>query len=373
MKRSGSFAGLVLPAGFVSASTVEIARTDATTDETVAKVAGFLARVGKRSIVVADSAGFFVGRVSGSYLNEAMALVGEGVPAAVVEDAALECGMQSGPLAELDRVSLKLSDELLHQELHDLEHAQGTLAQSDGSAGTEAHGHEHHDHAHRGAGSEHEDEDHGHHHDHGHAHDHGHDHNHDHGHGHAHAAPQQPAGSKTAAVGKAAVHKHSHKVKSKRMPEPAVYVMEKMAHGFRRMGRDSGAGFYDYEDDGTVTLWSGLKAFERRSANVPADDVRDRMLFIQALETVRCLEEGIVELTVDADDASVGACGFPSASGGTAQFIEKRGIADFVERAQELAVRYGERFQPSARLLDLATRGEDLSSLAAGTRRSQQA
>jgi len=144
------------------------------------------------------------------------------------------------------------------------------------------------------------------------------------------------------------------------MPEAAVYVMEKMAHGYRRMGKDAGAGFYEYADDGSTALWSGLKAFERRGVNMPEEDIRDRLLFIQALEAVRCLEEGVVASTAAADIGSVGLCGFPASTGGTVQFINALGTEQFVERARELAARYGDRFLPTAHLADLASRQEPL-------------
>src|SRR5690606_36683417 len=199
------------------------------------------------------------------------------------------------------------------------------------------HAHGHHDHGH-GPGHDHghgHDHDHGHSHGHGHAHDHddGHGHNHDHAHDHAptdasgppaaratapdkrpaargaHDHPGQAGAATTPKRAAAAhahqhTHKHSHKVKSKRMPESAVYVMEKMAHGYRRMGKAAGAGFYEYEDDGTVSLWSGLKAFERRSVKIPDEDVRDRLLHVQALETVRCREEGVIASLSDADSVA---------------------------------------------------------------------
>ena len=326
-----------------SSKLVEIVRTPATSEQSIARVRDFLLRVGNTPIVVKDSPGFYAGRVSGSYLNEAMALLGDGVPAQVVESAGIEIGMPEGPLTVLDEISLKRSDELLHQELHDLErHAA-------------SHDHDH-NHGH--------DQDHGHRHGHEHNHAHGHDHNREHDGGHAHDhghdhAPDAPAPAPLSTSAKP--HKHAHKVKSKRMPESAVYVMEKMAHGFRRMGRESGAGFYDYDDDGTKSLWSGLKAFERRSAKVPPEDVKDRLLFIQALETFRCLDEGIVSSLDDANTGSLEGWGFPASTGGSARFIDQRGVKAFVERSRELAGHYGERFAPPDRLVDLARRDEPLA------------
>jgi 3-hydroxyacyl-CoA dehydrogenase/enoyl-CoA hydratase/3-hydroxybutyryl-CoA epimerase len=150
------------------------------------------------------------------------------------------------------------------------------------------------------------------------------------------------------------------------MPESAVYVMEKMAHGYRRMGQATGAGFYEYGDDGTMSLWPGLRAFERRSARIPEDDIRDRLLYIQALETVRCLEEGVISSLADADAAAVSGWGFPRSEGGLARFIEKMGISAFVARSRELAQRYGERFEPPKGLARLADAGA--ASLGDGVR-----
>ncbi len=142
------------------------------------------------------------------------------------------------------------------------------------------------------------------------------------------------------------------------MPEPAVYVMEKMAHGFRRMGRDAGAGFYEYEDDGTVSLWSGLKAFERRAAKVPEEDVRDRLLFIQVLEAFRCLDEGVIDSIADADEVLLRSGHFPADAGGAPGFIDRVGSSMFLDRAQALAARYGDRFLPTPGLVKLAGRNQ---------------
>jgi 3-hydroxyacyl-CoA dehydrogenase/enoyl-CoA hydratase/3-hydroxybutyryl-CoA epimerase len=144
------------------------------------------------------------------------------------------------------------------------------------------------------------------------------------------------------------------------MPESAVYVLEKMAHGFRRMGRAYGAGFYDYPQGEPRQLWSGLKTFERRSKSIPLDDIKDRLLYIQSIETLRCLQEGVVECSRDADVGSVFGWGFPAYTGGTAQFVEHVGAAAMVARASELAAKYGARFEPPALLLERVRNGERL-------------
>lgn len=129
------------------------------------------------------------------------------------------------------------------------------------------------------------------------------------------------------------------------MPESAVYVLEKMAHGFRRTGRAQGAGFYDYAPDAPKALWPGLKTFERGGSPIAQQDVEDRLLYAQTLAIVRSQEE-----------AGSGALG--QGADMAARFINQIGPAEFASRATELADRFGERFRPPRRLLEKASRGE---------------
>ena len=293
---------------------IEIIRGKKTNDATLAKAYDFVKQIGKTPIVVNDARGFYTSRVFSTYVNEGMALLGEGVSAARIENIAMQFGMPVGPLAVLDEVSLKLADDVLHQELDALAHAH----QHD-------HGHDHsHNHQH----------DHGHHHHHDHDHDHGHDHQHDHGHQHK--------------------HHHPHKVKSKRMAESAVYVLEKMAHGFKRLGRAAGAGFYEYPEGEPKRLWEGLSVFMRGAKPVSDEDIRDRLSMIQSIETLRCLQEQVLEHDHDANIGSIMGWGFPAYTGGTLQFIHHFGPQAFLDRSLELQSRYGERFSPPALLHQLA-------------------
>jgi 3-hydroxyacyl-CoA dehydrogenase / enoyl-CoA hydratase / 3-hydroxybutyryl-CoA epimerase len=136
------------------------------------------------------------------------------------------------------------------------------------------------------------------------------------------------------------------------MPDAAVYVLEKMAHGFDRLGRAHGAGFYDYEDGEPLGLWSGLKAFERRGKKIPEEDVSDRLLYARALQAVRCLEQGVPIGGPISDDPS------PGSMSGALHFINATGVRRFVERSAQLADLYGERFRAPALLLDKAKKGE---------------
>lgn len=283
---------------------VEIIRGKKTNDATLAKAYDFVKQIGKTPIVVNDARGFYTSRVFGTYVNEGMALLGEGVSAARIENIAMQFGMPVGPLAVLDEVSLKLADDVLHQELDALAHAHH-----------HTHGHDHH-------------------------HAHGHDHDHQHAHGHDHSHEHK--------------HHHPHKVKSKRMAESAVYVLEKMAHGFKRLGRAAGAGFYEYPEGEPKRLWEGLSVFMRGAKPVSDEDIRDRLSMIQSIETLRCLQEQVLEHDHDANIGSIMGWGFPAYTGGTLQFIHHFGPQAFLARSLELQSRYGERFSPPALLHQLA-------------------
>jgi 3-hydroxyacyl-CoA dehydrogenase/enoyl-CoA hydratase/3-hydroxybutyryl-CoA epimerase len=134
---------------------------------------------------------------------------------------------------------------------------------------------------------------------------------------------------------------------------PGNAVLDRMVDEFGRKGRSAGAGFYDYADGKRTKLWPGLvEHFGSSPTAVPFVDAQERMLFAEALETVRCFDEGILRTTADANIGSIFGIGFPPWTGGVAQYIEQYsgGVAGFVARADELAVRYGERFTPPASL-----------------------
>ena len=98
---------------------------------------------------------------------------------------------------------------------------------------------------------------------------------------------------------------------------------------------------------------------------MPFADVKERMLFVEALETAACFEEGVLTSAAAANIGSIMGIGFPANTGGAAQFMTgyeaasgEIGLTAFVARADELADRYGERFRPTAYLRGLAERGE---------------
>ncbi len=128
---------------------------------------------------------------------------------------------------------------------------------------------------------------------------------------------------------------------------------------FKRPGKAAGGGFYDYPANGKKQLWPELKArFEKADKQIPLEDVRDRILFIQAIETVRCVQERVLLSTADANIGSIFGIGFAAWTGGALQFINQYGLQSFVARAHYLAEQYGERFEPPALLLEKAAKGD---------------
>jgi 3-hydroxyacyl-CoA dehydrogenase/enoyl-CoA hydratase/3-hydroxybutyryl-CoA epimerase len=153
-------------------------------------------------------------------------------------------------------------------------------------------------------------------------------------------------------------------------PHPAERVIERMI-AVGRPSKLKGAGFYEYDESGKrLGLWPGL-AEEFPVADTdpqPSNpqDLKDRMLFIEALETVKCFDEGVLTSTAEANIGSIFGIGFPANTGGAAQFVNGYegptgiGVAAFVERARQLAAAYGDRFLPPASLVEKAERGDSL-------------
>ncbi|MCO7557313.1 3-hydroxyacyl-CoA dehydrogenase NAD-binding domain-containing protein [Metapseudomonas otitidis] len=249
---------------------VEIIRGEKTSDETLARGFDYVLQIKKTPIVVNDSRGFFTSRVFGTFTNEGIAMLGEGVSAAMIENETRKAGMPVGPLAISDEVSMSLMTHIRNQTAADL------------------------------------------------------------------------------------------KAEGKAMPQhPAFAVIDLMVNEFKRPGKAAGGGFYEYPAGGKKHLWPELKArFEKADRQIPQVDVRDRILFIQAIETVRCVEEGVLLSTADANIGSIFGIGFAAWTGGALQFINQYGLDDFVARARYLAEQYGERFEPPALLLEKAAKGE---------------
>ncbi len=112
-----------------------------------------------------------------------------------------------------------------------------------------------------------------------------------------------------------------------------------------RGGRQYGGGFYQYSDDGTKKLWDGLSQFQpNEKTDISVEEAIDRLLYRQAIETLRCFDEGVLRTEVEANLGGIFAIGFPPHTGGALQFIRGIGIDRFTSRAAELAGTWGDRF-----------------------------
>ncbi|MHA7918406.1 3-hydroxyacyl-CoA dehydrogenase NAD-binding domain-containing protein [Alloalcanivorax xenomutans] len=271
VKKQDNFIGIHFFSPVDKMPLVEIIRGENTSDEVLAKVFDYTLQINKTPIVVNDSRGFFTSRVIGTFINEAIAMVGEGQNANSIEQAATQAGYPVGALKLIDEINMKLSLKIAG------EYKQAAQAQGD--------------------------------------------------------SPQA---------------------------HPALAVMEKMVNQLERPGKLDGKGFYDYPENGKAHLWAGLKEqFPAREA-IPFKDMQERMLFAEALETVKCFQEGVIESVGDTNIGSIFGIGFPAWSGGVVQYMNQYegGLRGFVARAEELADRYGERFNPPPLLVEKAEKGE---------------
>ncbi len=141
------------------------------------------------------------------------------------------------------------------------------------------------------------------------------------------------------------------------LAHPAYAVLDAMlAAG--RTGRAHGSGFYTYVE-ADKALWSGLTQLFPPDAEQPTQQVLiDRLLFIQSLETVRCLAEGVLSSVADANLGAIFGWGYPACHGGPLQFINAYGGAAFVARSRELAAVHGDRFAPPPLLLERVAQGQ---------------
>jgi len=265
-KRPEKFVGIHFFSPVDKMKLVEIIRGKQTDDETVARAFDYVQAIGKIPIVVNDSRGFFTSRVFGTFVMEGAAMVGEGIPAAVVEQAGLQAGMPVGPLAVLDETALSLSVHVLDQTRADIRAEGGTYIAS-----------------------------------------------------------------------------------------PGELLVERMVKEFDRNGRAAGGGFYEYptEKGAKKYLWPELKKlFEKPGVQWDMQDLKDRLLYRQAVETARCLSENVLTTVHDANIGSIFGIGFPGWTGGAMQFIYGTGVDAFCARTAQLAQKYGPGFAVTPKVVE---------------------
>ncbi|MFE9998104.1 3-hydroxyacyl-CoA dehydrogenase NAD-binding domain-containing protein [Streptomyces avermitilis] len=285
VERQADFIGLHFFSPVDKMPLVEIIKGERTGDEALARAFDLVRQINKTPIVVNDSRGFFTSRVIGHFINEGVAMVGEGIEPASIEQAAAQAGYPAKVLSLMDELTLTLPRKIRAESKRAVEEAGGTW-----------------------------------------------------------------------------------------VTHPAEAVIDRMVDEFGRTGRGGGAGFYDYVDGKRAKLWPGLREhFTKPGHEIPFEDMQERMLFAEALDTVRLLEEGVLTSVADANIGSIFGIGFPGWTGGVLQYINGyaggpgagagagAGLPGFVARARELAERYGERFTPPALLVEKAEKGEHFS------------
>jgi 3-hydroxyacyl-CoA dehydrogenase/enoyl-CoA hydratase/3-hydroxybutyryl-CoA epimerase len=140
---------------------------------------------------------------------------------------------------------------------------------------------------------------------------------------------------------------------------PAETLIQRMVERENRLGKKVRAGFYDYPSDGPKRLWSGLGDIAPSSDPQPnVDEVKQRLLVIQALEAIRCLEEGVVTTPDDADVGAYLGWGFAPWTGGPISYVDMVGPENFLATCRLFEKLYGPRFAPTAGLVAMAERGE---------------
>src|SRR3954470_21182604 len=274
VSRPADFIGLHFFSPVDKMPLLEIIKGEQTSDETLYRALDVAKQIGKVPIVVNDSRGFFTSRVIGTFINEGIAMLTEGLPPTTIEQASSQAGYPAPVLQLSDELNLKLMRKI---RVAAKEASEGT------SSGWDAH--------------------------------------------------------------------------------PSEVVIDRMLDEFDRPGKLEGRGFYEYEEGKRPRLWPGLRdAFPPVAdpSSIALRDLEERMLFIETLETVKCVDEGVIETVADANIGSIFGIGFPGWSGGVLQYINgyEGGVAGFVARSRELAEQYGERFEPPASLVEKAEAGE---------------
>jgi 3-hydroxyacyl-CoA dehydrogenase / enoyl-CoA hydratase / 3-hydroxybutyryl-CoA epimerase len=141
-----------------------------------------------------------------------------------------------------------------------------------------------------------------------------------------------------------------------------VTEAKRMVHEDGRLGRKNAKGFYDYPEKGNKSLWSGLSKYfavtKPEASPSEVEELKRRILYRQAVEAVRCFEEGVITDPREADVGSILAWGFAPWSGGVISMIDSIGVAEFTRELERMTKAYGERFTPPALLRDMAAKGE---------------
>lgn len=163
----------------------------------------------------------------------------------------------------------------------------------------------------------------------------------------------------------AETHRNMGVLGSKSDCSVGIEVCESMVRDFNRGGRHHGGGFYEYAEDGSKALWPKLyELYHKPEISIANQDMKDRILFRQVIESLKCLQEGVLRSVAEGNVGSLLGIGAPTWTGGFIQFVNtyeynnETGPAAFVARTNELAEHFGDRFTPPAIVIDKAKNGE---------------
>jgi 3-hydroxyacyl-CoA dehydrogenase/enoyl-CoA hydratase/3-hydroxybutyryl-CoA epimerase len=137
-------------------------------------------------------------------------------------------------------------------------------------------------------------------------------------------------------------------------------IMNLFVKKWNRLGRKSGQGFYDYPKEGKKHLWKDLAQHFPVRGEHNMGDLKQRLLWRQVVETLQCLNEGVLMSARDADVGSVLGWGFPPFTGGTASFIDFVGAEKFLNVADSLVKRFGKRFEIPAPIRETIAKNHTL-------------
>ena len=137
-------------------------------------------------------------------------------------------------------------------------------------------------------------------------------------------------------------------------------ILATMVEKLGRFGRKNQKGFYDYPEDGKKRLWPGLADIitAKPHDKFDVEELKERLLLRQALETARCFEENVLTDVREADVGAILGFGFAPFTGGPLSYIDTMGAARFVERCKVYAAAHGPRYAPCRLLLDMAANNE---------------
>lgn len=135
-------------------------------------------------------------------------------------------------------------------------------------------------------------------------------------------------------------------------------IINLMVEEHGRGGRHHGGGYYDWNESGK-TVWPViLEKYYKPEVVIADQEVKDRLLFRQVIESIKCLEEGVLRTVVDGNIGSVMGIGAPLWTGGFLQFVNTYGLQRFSDRCDELEASYGERFKAPAIVANMLAKGE---------------